>query len=138
MPQKARFSPINDPSSKRLIWLEARALVEATNKLILSTVPQGDEDLSSLVALVELVDDTPSVPTEGVHRAADTLPLRRSLTEVHEEAVSPLTHQVYALTWFSLAAAGAVMTYYKFRKPRFPRRPKPAEPRVSSAAEKTS
>lgn len=113
--RRARFSPNNDVASKILIWLEARALLEATDS-VSSDIPK-EGDLDHMVPVLELIEDDKPNP----HSSKVTLPVCRELAEFHEESVTPLTHLTYSLTWFLLAAAGAVMTFYKFRKPRFPR-----------------
>lgn len=101
---------MNDTASGTLIWLEARALLEAAKHRLSEAPAEGD--LDQLVPVVELVDES------SQQNNAPTLPVCRELAEFHEEAVSPLTHLTYSLTWFLLASAGAVMTFYKFRKPR--------------------
>ncbi|CEP01810.1 hypothetical protein PBRA_008752 [Plasmodiophora brassicae] len=45
-------------------------------------------------------------------------PFRRSLEDYVQFPTSPLTHSAYAFTWFSLSAAMAVMTAFRFRRRR--------------------
>lgn len=45
-------------------------------------------------------------------------PVAKSVSDVGDFYVTPATHLVYALTWFSLAGAGAVMTKRILRPPR--------------------
>ena len=43
-------------------------------------------------------------------------PFAKPLAQLQEQIVAPETHFVYALTWFTLATAGLVMTFVKFRR----------------------
>ena len=100
-----KFNPLIDKKAldtKTLIWMEANALVEAGGAQKIISVEEG-------VPVVEVVDpDSAPMP--------QSYPVARRFKHVMEPSVTPLTHLTYAFTWFSLAAAGTAMTYYKFRK----------------------
>ena len=99
-----KFNPPIDKKaieSRTLIWMESRALVEAGARQGIINVEKG-------VPVVEVVDpDSAPMP--------QSYPVPRRFKHVMEPSVTPLTHLTYAFTWFSLAAAGTAMTYYKFR-----------------------
>jgi len=94
-----RFSPVNNPSTKKLFWIEPKALVEAT----------GLQNFALPTIILESVeyDDVP----------VTFYPANRRLKHLDEQYITPMTHLVYAVTWFSLSLAGLVMTFYKFKKP---------------------
>ena len=94
------FSPENNPTTKRLFWLEEDALRVCANRPELTC-----KDIIVLEAFEP--DDVPVTYYPAARR-------QKHLTEQH---VTPLMHLVYAFTWFSLSAAGFVMTFSKFRKP---------------------
>jgi surfeit locus 1 family protein len=99
-----KFNPLIDKKaidSKTLIWMESNALVEAGGAQRIIQVEEG-------VPVVEVVDPD-SAPTPKSY------PVPRRFKHVMEPSVTPLTHLTYAFTWFSLAAAGTAMTYYKFK-----------------------
>ena len=100
------FSPKNDPTKKRLFWVEEDALRMCTNRAHLSP-----KEVIILEAFE--TDDVPVTSYPAARR-------QKHLTEQH---VTPLMHLVYAGTWFSLSAAGFMMTFSKFRKPAGRRRP---------------
>ena len=45
-------------------------------------------------------------------------PAPRRMKDIEEHHVTPFTHIVYAVTWFSLAFAGTLMTYSMFKRKR--------------------
>ena len=94
------FSPDNNPTTKRLFWLEEDALRVCANRSELTS-----KDIIILEAFEP--DDVPVTFYPAARR-------QKHLTEQH---VTPLMHLVYAFTWFSLSAAGFMMTFSKFRKP---------------------
>jgi surfeit locus 1 family protein len=94
------FSPQNDPTKKRLFWLEEDALRKCTNRSHLSP--------KEVIVLEAFEPDNVPVTSYPAARR------QKHLTEQH---VTPLMHLVYAFTWFSLSAAGFMMTFSKFRKP---------------------
>lgn len=44
-------------------------------------------------------------------------PLRSGLESTVKPTIAPIVHLAYSVTWFSLAFAGAFMTFSKFRRP---------------------
>lgn len=93
------FSPVTDPKSKELIWLDIAAL---------KAMAPVTEDTSHIV-LVEAVRENDD--------EAKTLPMPRQVRHLQTVAVPPEMHVAYAFTWFSLSLAGFIMTYLKFRRP---------------------
>ena len=101
------FSPKNDPTKKRLFWLEEEALRKCTNRAHLTP-----KEVIVLEAF------------EADHVPVTSYPAARRQKHLTEQHVTPLMHLVYAGTWFSLCAAGFMMTFSKFRKPVGRRGPK--------------
>ena len=77
--QQARFSPQNDPSSKKLLWLEYKSLVSAANMTL---------DKQDAVVVMDAIDDN-----------LEKLPLTKSKDDYLQQAVPPFSHLVYATTW---------------------------------------
>jgi surfeit locus 1 family protein len=94
------FTPPNVPSTGTLFWLEADALKACANREHIS---------SNDVVVVDAFASNDFVPK--------SYPVPKKAKDLTEQAVSPFTHLVYAGTWFTLAAAGFVMTYSMFKKP---------------------
>jgi len=97
------FSPVNNPQSRKLLWLEPAALLHGAG-----------ENPSLPVVLLESIelDDAPIT----------NYPAARRAKHLGTQYITPMTHLVYAVTWFSLCAAGSMMTYSKFRGKRGRRR----------------
>lgn len=103
------FVPENDIKGKKLLWLEVKSLFEAA---------QMKPDLQSFIYMEAVnTDDKNELPS---------FPYAKRVEELSQQYITPATHFVYALTWYSLGLAGLVMTYYNFRRPRrkFRRPPK--------------
>ena len=98
--KKNTFSPENNPSTKKLFWLEEDALRICANRPTLTS-----KDIIILEAFEP--DDVPVTFYPAARR-------QKHLTEQH---VTPLMHLVYAFTWFTLSTVGFLMTFSKFRKP---------------------
>ena len=100
------FIPKNDISTGKMFWLEEESL----NKLI-----SPDTEINNSVAYVEDIslDDTNSSPPSR----NTEFPIKNSIKNVMKPTITPMTHLVYSVTWFSLAFAGAFMTYTKFKQP---------------------
>ena len=82
------FAPSNSPAEKRFRWQDLGAMRAASG-------------LPSSTQIVDCVGMTnPSSPKLKLRDAESLL----------EERTIPFTHAVYAVTWYSLAAAGIVMT----------------------------
>lgn len=92
------FSPVNDPKNRKLLWLESAALLEAT----------GTPSTTEPIVVLEVI--------EPDNKAVTSYPAARRVKNLSEHYVTPMTHLVYAFTWFSLCAAGTVMTYVKFKR----------------------
>mmetsp|Transcript_8312 Transcript_8312/g.13959 ORF Transcript_8312/g.13959 Transcript_8312/m.13959 type:complete len:273 (+) Transcript_8312:2-820(+) len=128
--RQAMFTPTNDPSSGIVLWLEPKALIEAANRSNDNFITGDDRHSSNSTGSVnrkELEDnfvlaEAVSVTGMGAEANGSTtssvvvVPFMRRVEELQEQAVAPITHAVYAFTWFSLCAAGIVMTYGMFNK----------------------
>jgi len=99
--KKNTFTPVNDPASMKLLWVEAGAL-----RICADLPALKDNEMIVLEAFEK--DEVP----------VTSYPAAKRQKHLDQQNVSPLTHLVYAFTWFTMAAAGVVMTYYKFRTPR--------------------
>lgn len=101
------FSPKNDFQSKKLIWLESSSLILASGL--------GEECKPAII--LELIEDEEK-PTSMtlVPAGKQQYPIARPPQPSQVHYVTPITHAVYSVTWFSLALAGLVMTYIKFRR----------------------
>lgn len=97
------FSPVNSPKTRKLLWLEPAALLEATG------YNASDASTSVVPIILEAVEPD-NVPVTSY-------PACRRVKHLNDQYITPMTHVVYATTWFSLSAAGTIMTYYMFKKP---------------------
>lgn len=97
--KQGSFSPVNNTQSKKLLWLEPAALLQAT----------GLETAQPVVVLEVVAPDNEPVATFPAARRSKHL-------AAGGQYITPMTHLVYATTWFSLCAAGTFMTYSKFRR----------------------
>jgi len=97
--RKARFTPENNINSNKLLWLEGSSLLDITK---LKGIAEPLLILEEINAIENSVIEYPAC------RRSDTL-------DAHY--VTPATHFVYAVTWFSLAFAGMFMTYYTLKRP---------------------
>mmetsp|Transcript_20144 Transcript_20144/g.28873 ORF Transcript_20144/g.28873 Transcript_20144/m.28873 type:complete len:278 (+) Transcript_20144:76-909(+) len=102
------FAPVNDPKTGNLYWLEGKALQQH--------IGEGDDKPQ---VILEATAD--SSLTDRANSPV-VFPFARDVSEMGEHHIAPITHLVYAVTWFSLSAAGFFMTYLKFRKGRINRR----------------
>ena len=91
------FSPENNPSCGKLLWLEGAALLAAS----------GHKGLDSTVVLERIVPDDEKM---------EYYPACRRASDLDKHHVTPETHAVYAVTWYSLCAFGLAATYHMFRK----------------------
>ena len=107
------FAPLNDKKNKTLLWLERRAIVEATNSKIEGYTPILVECVSS--------DDEKKKQVVSTNEVR-TFPFIKHLSDFQDQYVTPMTHATYAVTWFSLAIAGFMMTYSMFKGKRRIRR----------------
>lgn len=58
---------------------------------------------------------------EGKKSASEVeYPLRSGLESTVKPTIAPIIHLSYSVTWFTLALAGAIMTYSKFRRRPIP------------------
>jgi len=99
--QGGMFAPENSPKTGRLLWLDERALLAATDHTELSQA-----------FLVDAITTNNNSGKEG----SDEFPKPKPADTAHEHYVQPATHAVYAITWFSLASIGAFLTYSMFRR----------------------
>lgn len=116
------FSPPHDLSSKKLLWLDTAALLEASG--IGSVYERSrDEMRASGVVVMDLVatldgDVGGKLKDKAEEAAAEVLPIPKepynALTDYY---VTPATHAAYAFTWYSLAICSLAVSYFKFRKP---------------------
>lgn len=97
--KKATFSPVNSPKTRKLLWLEPAALLEATGYS-----SEGGIGEAVIMEAVE-ADDVP----------VTSYPACRRVKHLNNQYITPMTHLVYATTWFSLCVAGVFMTYHMFR-----------------------
>ena len=97
------FSPVNDPKTRKLLWLEPAALLQAASEASAASAPDGQASM----VIMEIVapDDEPVA----------SFPAARRMKHLGQSYITPMTHLVYAITWFSLCAAGTAMTWIKFR-----------------------
>lgn len=103
--QKGYFTPENDVAKRTIRWLEVPAIAQVTG---LPTTP------------------APPVLVEEVRPpTADGQPFTRQLDQLKDFNVTPEKHLVYAVTWFSLAVFGVILTYLRLRKKAPPTRPRP-------------
>jgi surfeit locus 1 family protein len=99
------FTPENNPSSGRLLWLEPSALVKAAKYV--SADHSDSEIMKNPVILDKLVPND---------EAVEFYPAPRRPRDVDNHYVQPVTHATYAFTWYALCMAGTVMTYNMFKK----------------------
>lgn len=144
------FSPPHDLPSKKLLWLDLKALVEASEiDSVLSSDSARNELHQGGVVVMDLVgvesEDKGDANRDSKHVVAvDTteLPIPKepynALTDYY---VTPETHAAYAFTWFSLAICSLAISYLKFRKPTATaaqlRRLKNSQQNVSTATGKS-
>jgi cytochrome oxidase assembly protein ShyY1 len=95
--KKGSFSPVNNAASRKLLWLETEALQKAAG------FSPGEHEPMIILEAVE-PDNIP----------VTSYPAARRVGHLNEQYITPMTHLVYAFTWFSLCAAGSAMTYSKF------------------------
>eukprot|EP00904_Undaria_pinnatifida_P010748 jgi/Undpi1/6803/HiC_scaffold_21.g09279.m1 len=100
--KRRTFSPVNRPETGQLLWAEKEALLQAAGCLA-----PGD-GVSSPPILMEAVGE------EGDDRKVT--PRAKQRHHFGEFYVTPQTHAMYAATWYSLAAAGALLTWTRFRR----------------------
>ncbi len=137
--KRKTFTPDNDKQSlrtRKLLWAEPAALEAASGLQVISHAPEKSgaggvkvsEGASSSSPRKEKDDDVISKLLVGytceailveVIEADDApmlaYPIPRRLKQLTEFYVTPLTHLTYAVTWFSLSAAGFFMTHRMFR-----------------------
>jgi len=116
------FSPPHDIASRKLLWLDTVALVEASG-LGSTHAAAREEMMKSGVTLVDLVGveteaqcaskDFPKSDAETVTELPIPKEPYNALTDYY---VTPATHAAYAFTWFSLAICSLAVSYFKFRK----------------------
>lgn len=92
------FTPENKPISGKLFWLEPAALL----------INNKDKDSNTAAIILEVIEDDDKLMTN--------YPVARKSKYLDHHHVTPVTHIVYAVTWFSLAILGSYMTYLKFKK----------------------
>lgn len=98
--KKASFTPENNTTSNKLLWLEATSLLEIT-KL---------KGIAEPLLIFEEINTTENNNTIEY-------PASRKSDALDSHYVTPATHFVYAVTWFSLAFSGLCMTYYILKRP---------------------
>lgn len=93
----------NDYAKKSLVWLDLPVLAAEAG--------------SAPVLVAEAIDDDGRAGRAATARAGTkpSWPVARPLETYAEFHVKPSTHLIYAATWCSLTAFGAVMTYKRFR-----------------------
>ena len=114
-PQK----PANDVAGARFFWLEAAQLPEAAGV----SDGIGRLDGERVVVVVEEVASSPApaVGSSGVTSKSPpyvlpTWPAPKATSDFYNFHVPAWQHQMYAGTWFSLSAAGFIMTVLRFRR----------------------
>lgn len=100
--KSSTFSPVNSPKTRKLLWLEPAALLQATG--------YASETSTPVVPIILEAVEPDNVPVTSY-------PACRRVKHLNDQYITPMTHLVYATTWFSLSAAGTVMTYYMFKTP---------------------
>lgn len=87
----------------------------------------SDPDTAYPLALVDKVDPDSDIEPGTVVSSRPTgrrpnvsFPLQKPLSVYREFFVMPWTHLVYCGTWFTLAAFGVVLTWFRFRRPALP------------------
>lgn len=103
--KKAAFTPENSTTSNKLLWLEASTLLEIT-KL---------KGIAEPILIFEEINTNNSVDINNNNTIE--YPAARKIDFIDSHYVTPATHFVYAITWFSLAIAGLGMTYYTLKRP---------------------
>jgi cytochrome oxidase assembly protein ShyY1 len=93
------------PEGGHFTWLDTRSIAEraAADGAPLATGTDGQP------LLVEAVEPLPA--------ARGVFPITRQLSTFYATHVMPETHIIYAATWYTLAAAGAAIAWYRFRRP---------------------
>ncbi|CAM9310681.1 unnamed protein product [Choristocarpus tenellus] len=112
--KRGMFSPPNNPTSKRLLWVEMEALSEAVGY-------KGEGN----PILVEVVGSD----SEDAQPGKLKYPLEKRAHHFQDFHVTPLTHLMYAATWFTLAGAASAMTWILFKGKSKPRLPSSIPPR---------
>jgi len=111
------FSPVNNPSSGLLYWLEDKAIMQAMKMIPLNDThsdgSSDDRSINEYDANQQLIIADVLFTDNGKYR----FPFPKNIDpKEYENQITPETHAAYAFTWFSLAIAGLAMTYNKFRK----------------------
>ena len=116
-----RFAPVNDFSvsagreggregkRKPLLWVDLPAI----ERWLMGGGGEegGREGGGQLHYFIQLQDEEPSSSaSSSTPSSLPAWPVPKAVSDVGNFYVLPSTHLVYALTWFSLAGAGAVMT----------------------------
>jgi surfeit locus 1 family protein len=104
--KKASFTPDNSANSNKLLWLEASTLLEIT-KL---------KEIAEPILIFEEIN-TNNNDNDNSNSNTIEYPAARKIDSIDSHYVTPATHFVYAITWFSLAIAGLGMTYYTLKRP---------------------
>jgi len=104
--KKATFSPDNNmPGRDALLWLEEEAVIKRS----------GLKEPQTPALLFEELRGEPLSSAKA--RGQYTFPVCKTVEDLKEQRVMPLTHLAYSATWFMLAIAGIFMTHSKFKVP---------------------
>lgn len=114
------FSPVNNPSSGTLIWLEEAALKTACR---MEDVPAAGGGAPVLPVVV--VSQLGAAGGGAGEAARHPLPLSADCeTKSAAHYVTPETHVAYAATWFALSLAAGIICFSKIRRRQLPRNSK--------------
>jgi len=104
-----RFSPVNHPEKRKLIWFDQMAAENGS----------GTHGLDPIY-LTEVMDDVGEnelkASTKKQQRSAFSarqapkFPIKSTVDGFKEVTITPEIHMSYAITWFGLSAAGVMMT----------------------------
>ena len=104
-----RFSPINHPEKRKLIWFDQVAAENGSGTYGLDPI-----------YLTEVMDDARVIERESSTkkqqksalsaRQVPKFPIKSTADALKEFTITPEIHMSYAITWFGLSAAGVMMT----------------------------
>jgi len=102
------FSPPNDMKNRKFIWLEKSALLKSL----------GSSAVISPAAVEHFLQQPNFVIADEINETTNKTqgPFPKLPSIINQHYAQPITHLMYAVTWFSLTTIGGYMTYLRFRR----------------------